>query len=348
MQETGTDQVLLAQRAAFLRPDSIVGVVLLSDENDCSLDPSQGGLLLQSAPFFKPTVACEADPNDACCTSCALPTPVGCSADPACENQPKYSAVEDQPNLKCFDQKRRYGIDFHYPMGRYVNALSSELIDPAAPNFDPTEGTIQNPLFAGDRQPGHVVFTAITGVPWQDLATDASDPASPLKSSAQMEADGSWGWLTGENGGAPLDPFMRASIEQRSGNSPATGESTTSANGINGGDRTIPENDNLQYSCIFPLQTQLQGGTIDCDCVEGVCDSPICDGEVQVAGKAYPGLRQLQLARSLGNQSIVGSICPPAITELPSGESSPLAGRSYAQPLEEMAARLGALLPDAE
>ena len=31
----GIDQVVLDQRAAFLRPDSIVGVVLLSDENDC-------------------------------------------------------------------------------------------------------------------------------------------------------------------------------------------------------------------------------------------------------------------------------------------------------------------------
>jgi hypothetical protein len=33
---SGIDQVLLAQRAAFLRPDSLVTVVMLTDENDCS------------------------------------------------------------------------------------------------------------------------------------------------------------------------------------------------------------------------------------------------------------------------------------------------------------------------
>ena len=32
-----TNQTLLAQRAAFLRPDSSVAIVILSDENDCSI-----------------------------------------------------------------------------------------------------------------------------------------------------------------------------------------------------------------------------------------------------------------------------------------------------------------------
>lgn len=35
-----------------------------------------------------------------------------------------YEAADDPPNLKCFDQKRRYGVDFHFPVDRYVNALS--------------------------------------------------------------------------------------------------------------------------------------------------------------------------------------------------------------------------------
>lgn len=40
LQPKGLDQALLDQRAAFLRPDSLVAVVLLSDENDCSVNPT--------------------------------------------------------------------------------------------------------------------------------------------------------------------------------------------------------------------------------------------------------------------------------------------------------------------
>jgi hypothetical protein len=36
---TGRDESLLAQRAAFLRPDSLVALFLLTDENDCSMRP---------------------------------------------------------------------------------------------------------------------------------------------------------------------------------------------------------------------------------------------------------------------------------------------------------------------
>jgi hypothetical protein len=42
------DEVLLARRAAFLRPDSLVAIVMLTDENDCSMVP--GGLTGWSRP----------------------------------------------------------------------------------------------------------------------------------------------------------------------------------------------------------------------------------------------------------------------------------------------------------
>lgn len=41
--ESGVDQAILEQRAAFVRPDSFLGIVLLSDEDDCSLDPMTQG-----------------------------------------------------------------------------------------------------------------------------------------------------------------------------------------------------------------------------------------------------------------------------------------------------------------
>ena len=39
----GSDDALLAQRAAFLRPDSLVAIVMLTDENDCSVRDTDVG-----------------------------------------------------------------------------------------------------------------------------------------------------------------------------------------------------------------------------------------------------------------------------------------------------------------
>ncbi len=41
----GCDQTLLAQRKAFLRPDSLVAIVMLTDENDCSIVEQRGRLV---------------------------------------------------------------------------------------------------------------------------------------------------------------------------------------------------------------------------------------------------------------------------------------------------------------
>jgi hypothetical protein len=151
---------------------------------------------------------CDTDPNDACCTSCALPTPDGCSADPSCV-EPVLTTVEDHANIRCFDQKRRYGVDFHYPTVRYVNALSSEEIDPATLDYAAGDNAIESALY-GDRQPEHMIF-AITGVPWQDLVVDPNDPE---RAKDQYRWD-RWAWLVGDNGGAPLDPFMIESVDKR-------------------------------------------------------------------------------------------------------------------------------------
>ncbi len=47
----GCDDILLAQRKAFLRPDSLVAIVMLSDENDCSIrDDGVGWFVGSSSP----------------------------------------------------------------------------------------------------------------------------------------------------------------------------------------------------------------------------------------------------------------------------------------------------------
>jgi len=76
----GLDMVLLQQRSDFLRPSSLLAVIMLSDENDCSTkeygqfyfvnqqrDPGN-----PNKNFYlpKPRSECATDPNNKCCVSC--------------------------------------------------------------------------------------------------------------------------------------------------------------------------------------------------------------------------------------------------------------------------------------
>lgn len=345
---SGVDDVLLAQRAAFLRPDSIVSIVVLSDENDCSTDPALAGYALGFGPKWRGTAACDSDPTSACCVSCGMEPPAGCSAAELACPDPMLPQAENRPNLACFDQKRRLGYDFHLPVARYQNALGAARIDPAALDWAAVgDAGVDNPLFGGARQPGHVVFTTIGGVPWQDLAVDPTDPASELKTSAELADDGSWALLVPDGASPPLDPFMIESVAARSGQSPVTGAAVASANPINGGDRPIADLSDLQYVCTFALETPMPDGGIDCvACADGPCDNPICDGSTQIGGKAYPGTRQLELARALGERGVVGSICPAIVGEAPQ-LGLPLR-YSYDRPLEQMTSRVASLLPQVD
>jgi len=335
--EQGTDQVILQQRSDFLRADSLLAILILSDENDCSVDVSnQGFLVLASKPFYKPTSECLTDPNDPCCNSCAL-------ADAACDTggnctegtDTSYSAAEDQPNLKCFNQKERYGVNFLYPVSRYVNAFTQVNIDPKARDYfpaDPADGQT-SPLFqdlsvdktaVSIRSPDLVFVAGIVGVPWQAIArrNDADQPDLTLgfKRASELTKDELDAMIGDPDGNIyPTDPFMKESIDKRSG--PSTlipGESLPGANSVNGNDYNIPDGDNLQFACIFPLNTPVSG-TIDCDCVGGPeCDSPLCnsaDLAQQVNAKGYPGLRELAFLRGMGNQGIFASICPAEVVD---------------------------------
>ncbi len=302
--KSGVDSVVLEQRAAFLRPTSNLAVVLLSNENDCStMIEFQGFLALNTQPFYRSTSICETAPESACCTSCGLPTPDGCEPDAACAN-PKYNFDEDHPNLKCFDQKGRYGVDFLYPTERYVNALSSSQIDPSSLSLVGVN-LQQNPIFAGGRQAGQVTLQTIVGVPWQDIVEDPANAASPTVTTTTLAQTGAWEWVTG----AVQDPFARESVKPRTGQSPATGDTVTADNAINGGERTISENDSLQYACTFGLPEEDPNGIYCSTCIDQSCDDPICNNTTQIASFAMPGTRQLEVVRGLGERGVVGSVC---------------------------------------
>ena len=352
-----SDDVVLAQRAAFLRPDSLVAVVMLSDENDCSIqDEGYGWLIARSAPMYRATSQCAANPNDKCCQSCAETTPNGgCPAitdDVECKKGQTLPAVDDDLNLRCWQQKRRFGFELLYPTARYSSGLRDSLI----PNRDlpgRRSTLVGNPLFAASsgktpRDKGLVFLAGIVGVPWQDIADQDSLSGAGLRylTEGEMEAatPNRWDVILGtSNVGTmdppipPTDPLMLEQPDARMGSNPITMDPLKPAtsmnprdNPINGHEQANMGNRDLQYACIFPLGTPLKcdeaAMTADkgCDCFaeDGVYNRPLCQppgggpaGITQSFAKAYPGTRHLQVLREFKDNSIVASICPKIVDD---------------------------------
>ena len=291
----GIDSELLAQRAAFLRPDSLLAIVMLTDENDCSIrDDGLGWMVGFQAPMPMATASCARDPNDKCCRSCTASEsapPSGCmtlSADPACKDNTAdapgtLDPLQDSLNLRCYHQQQRFGVDLLHPTKRYVDGLTQATL--SLPS-DPTK-VVKNPLFAGGngkpgRDPSLVYLAGIVGVPWQDIATAESltDPTIlEYLSSSQLITQGRWQQLLGNPAASPpvppSDPFMIESIEPRRGSNPnlpiqiVPADSTNpKANVINGHEHNVLALDDLQYACTFPLARpkECPPGDAACEC----------------------------------------------------------------------------------
>ncbi len=322
--KVGVNGDLLAQREAFLRPDSLVAVLLLSDENDCSFDPAQQpNQLLAGADdgpggFFKGTSECLDDPADACCQSC-YGHDDNCDVGGNCSAS-IYTADEDPGDLKCWQQKERYGYDFLYPVQRYVNAFTQKQIDPTRADLaalDPDKA-VPNPLFVGTdgstRQQDRVFVAGIVGVPWQAVAKDKADLAQGFKEYDDLAED--LPALIGDPDAyvQPTEIFMRESTTPRNGTSSLLGESLPGQNPINGNEYTPDDPaDSLQFACIFPLPVSIPDSdpdAKDCDvCANGPCDVPLCNGGEQIMGKAVPSLRELGVLAGMQAQGIFASIC---------------------------------------
>ena len=337
---TGTDQVVLAQRAAFLRPDSVVAVISVSDEDDCSLwDGGQNMVVLEPPTggfsFLKGgTQQCASNPNDHCCQSCMQPQLAGCpdiTADQNCQAG-ALTASQDPQNLRCFRQKQRYGYDFLYPVQRYIEAMTGKQVPNRAVVLVP------NPLFMDlstacttsrnckpPRNPALVFWTAIVGVPWQDIAKDPTNLAAGFK----FGPNNDWAMVIGDPAAnvLPGDPHMLQSITPRAGLAPPSSGPT--ADPINGHEwdpsQDMPANADLQYACIFPLPTSRtctpQSTACDCNGTPATRFNPLCQdvttgqySNVQSRAKAYPGTRHLQVVKGMGEQGIAASICPARLS----------------------------------
>jgi hypothetical protein len=345
--QSGFDDALLQQRMDFLRSDSLLAIVMLSDADDCSvMDSGTGYLATQlqdpsgsGAPYHlpRPRAECADDPADPCCLPCDAPAP-DCPVDPTCATSPTLDAASDGYGLRCWDQKRRFGEDFLYPTSRYVLGLTSALVP------DQDNGMVENPIFsqndpasdAGVRDASLVVLAGIVGVPWQDVARDPTDIGQGFKTALELAAGGALGWSVivgdADAGTPPLDPHMIASDAPRAGIDPVTGtalappDAGSGADPISGHEFTQSPPDDLEYACIFPLRETLDcsdGGVPACDCADPQNDDPLCEPDpqnggqrtLQLRGKAYPSLRQLQVLQALGAQAVVTSICPATVAD---------------------------------
>jgi hypothetical protein len=180
----GTDAVLLQQRAAFLRPDSLVAVVVVTDENEEVADPlainGQAWAFEEQMGFPgsptgaapQGTIECARQdpdspattgPNDPNCTSCGFlqndPNALAarCPQDGANGKMGYLDPNDDALNLRFFQQKRRFGVFAGYPVSRYVRGLTSASVPDRTTEHDDAGNYIGdqdanagcvNPLFA--------------------------------------------------------------------------------------------------------------------------------------------------------------------------------------------------------
>jgi hypothetical protein len=299
--KSGVDETLLAQRRAFLRPDSLVAVVLLSDENDASFKAEGPGWLPLSAgrgQMPRAWAACSSAPDDVDddaalaalgCRSCADDSSDSACAIPWPSAAPNVDA--DGRNTRAFEQGRRFGKSFLYPVQRYVDGLTKRKIALA-------DGTLApNPLFEGGRSLDLVVVAGILGVP-SKLVNDERGFPRPM-----TEADWERAISTDLT---KRDPHMIESIAPRPGLARYAGDPAVDP--VHGGDRDAVDADDLQYACIGVRS--LPGASGDCTGASPDRTNPLCaaSGD-QLRFKAYPALRELRVIHGVAGSGFVASIC---------------------------------------
>jgi hypothetical protein len=292
-QLVGIDETILKQRHDFLRPDSLVAIVAVTDEEDSWSDPmwrggrgwitrAQNNTHSLSGQLPRGTSACASNPSSPSCRWCADPAAAG---DPNCaSNGGLYGPKEDGLNVRYSDDmKRRYGISPQFPVERYVHGLTSDRVPDRKSEHTDENGkatdeyvgrdACTNPLFAaslpessqdelcnmpaGTRPKQHVFFGLLGGVPWQLLTTDPQSSSAPFKTALD---DADWKRIVGADPSnfdqTGIDPHMIESIKPRS--IPCGTSSSDTCDPIHGREwdtSTSKVGIDWQYACTFPLPT---------------------------------------------------------------------------------------------
>ncbi len=142
---SGIDATILTERKAFLRDDSLLAVIVVTDETQETSNPlSVGklGWLFEEYPWIgstsgaapEGTIECATNPNDANCQSCSVVPQNASNFAQRCPNDPPggtegyLDPSDDQINVRFFHQKQRFGVNAGYPSSRYVTGLTSFLV----------------------------------------------------------------------------------------------------------------------------------------------------------------------------------------------------------------------------
>jgi hypothetical protein len=313
---SGLDSALLVQRKAFLRPDSLVVVVMLTDEDDSSVDPrSIGGQgwafetnQFPGSPVFRAdgrtttapraTSVCATNPVSPDCTSCGFAAT--CDAldaacqkiknDPECKkNDGYYGPTEEQLNTRFHRMKQRYGLDPQFPIARYVDGFTKQL----APNRDGEhlvqgrtygpyigDGNCTNPLFAASLPgaPGDETCNLPQGPRGKELVVFAVIGGVPETFAG---ASPSWTKILGADPASydftGQDPHMIQSPFPRPGlASPSPTRGDNGPDPIHGREWDT-ENNDLQYACTFTLLAPRTCIATDASCdCAGTAIPPLC------------------------------------------------------------------------
>lgn len=291
-QYVGVDDTVLAQRKAFLRPDSLVVVVMLTDEDDSSADPrsigGQGWSFMANqfpgSPVFRAdgktttapraTSACASNPGSPDCTSCGFaatcnPQDAACQKiknDPECaKNGGYYGPTEEQLNVRFHRMKERYGIDPQFPISRYVTGFTKQRVPnrdgehtvagtTVSPYLDDANCT--NPLFAASlpSKQGDELCNLPMGPRGKELVVFAVIGGVP---ETLAGANPDWTKILGKDPAAydysGQDPHMIPSLGARSGlPSPTSTRGDNGTDPIHGREWDTGGND-LQFACTFAL-----------------------------------------------------------------------------------------------
>ncbi len=228
--------------------------------------------------------------------------------------------------------------EYPSPAGNYVgtNDCTNPLFAASLPDGTVTDAATLCKLPPGKRNASLVYYLHIGGVPSTLLHFTPGNAAANTLTSAD------WTKILGNDPTSydytGIDPHMIESYQPRPGLPGPTSSST--ADPISGREWItnvgphLDLNVDREYACIFKLavprdcsrnatgEYNVPANGYSCDCSStGLTPdelSPVCDPQnpnTQLYAKAYPTIRELLLAKLLGPQGLVASICPVDVND---------------------------------
>jgi hypothetical protein len=205
----GIDTTILQQRHDFLRPDSVLAIIVVTDENEAVTDPlslgAQGWYFddteLPASPNgaaprgtiecygFDPAHPSTTGPNDPNCTSCAFLEPTDptfatrCPKDGAGGEGAYLDPAHDALNMRFYHQQLRFGVTSMYPTARYVRGMQQAAVPDSAHEHDGAghylcDSTYQTCTTAAGALPP-LQANCVNPIYARNLPTSATAPTDP-------------------------------------------------------------------------------------------------------------------------------------------------------------------------